>query len=461
MPHDDPLIAALRQALASAPENLALRKHLADLLLQQGAYAEAESEYRQVLTVAPDDSIVKFALAEAFFQQQKWMIALVVLEELMQMLDAPPRAFLMSARAYLESGHMERAASAYQQAVQRDPTLKDSLLEEKLQTSSKPDPGDDELIQIPVGDWPKPAELSVERSKISFKDVGGMDKLKEDIQLKIIHPLNHREIYQAYGKPIGGGILMYGPPGCGKTHLARATAGEVNAYFLTIGIHDVLNMYLGQSEQNLHQLFELARRYKPCVVFIDEVDALGANRSDMRHSAGRYTINQLLAELDGIGASNDGILVLAATNAPWHIDPALRRAGRFDQVIFVPPPDLPARAAILQVMLRDKPTEKPDYDQIARRTAGLSGADLKAVVDRAIEDKLRDALKQGVPTPLTTADLLRAAKGVKPSTKDWFATARNYAVYSNESGIYDDVLTYLKDNDDSDLLSKMAFWRNS
>jgi len=327
-------------------------------------------------------------------------------------------------------------------------------------TALEPEDAPDERIKVPLEDWIPQSNLPVERVKIAFKDVGGMDRLKEEIQIKIIHPLNHPEIYQAYGKAIGGGILLYGPPGCGKTHLARATAGEVNAYFLNIGIHDVLNMYLGQSEQNLHQLFELARRYKPCVIFIDEVDALGANRTDMRQSAGRYTINQLLSELDGMGASNEGILVLAATNAPWHLDPALRRAGRFDQVIFVPPPDLPARIAILQVMLRDKPTQNIDYEQIAKRTGGLSGADLKAIVDRAVEDKVRDALKRGIPAPLETSDLARAAKTVKPSTKDWFATARNYAVYSNESGSYDDVLTYLDQNEDSGLLSKLAFWRD-
>jgi SpoVK/Ycf46/Vps4 family AAA+-type ATPase len=370
----------------------------------------------------------------------------------------------MSVNAYLGVGNLKRAAEIYRKAVLDDPLSADPALEEKLQPyikglSDTPDVHDDR-VKVTLENWVPQSNLPVERSRIAFKDVGGMEQLKEEIQIKIIHPLNHPEIYKAYGKSIGGGILLYGAPGCGKTYLARATAGEVNAFFLNIGIHDVLNMYLGQSEQNLHKLFELARRYKPCVIFIDEIDALGANRADMQHSAGRYTINQLLAELDGVGASNDGILILAATNAPWHIDPALRRAGRFDQVIFVPPPDAPARSAILEVMLRDKPTQQLDLRQIAKHTAGFSGADLKAVVDRAIEDKLRDALKRGVPSPLQTDDLIRATKMVKPSTKDWFATARNYAIYSNQSGIYDDVIAYLDKNDGSNPLSKFAFWRD-
>ena len=262
--------------------------------------------------------------------------------------------------------------------------------------------------------------------------------------MKIIHPLKHPEIYKAYGKPIGGGILMYGPPGCGKTFLARATAGEIAASFLSIGINDVLDMWIGNSEKNLHELFERARRGRPCVLFFDEVDALAASRADMRASAGRHLINQFLAELDGINATNDGVLILAATNAPWHVDPAFRRPGRFDRILFVPPPDQNARAAIVRAMCVGKPVDDIDYNAIAKKTEAFSGADLKAVLDRAIEAKLADAMKVGIPKPLTTKDLLAAAAGVRPSTREWFATARTSALYANQGGAYDDVLQYLK-----------------
>src|SRR5439155_609782 len=238
---------------------------------------------------------------------------------------------------------------------------------------------------------PPPPDTAIERPQITFKDVGGMDALKEEIRMKIIHPLNHPEFYKAYGKAIGGGILMYGPPGCGKTHLARATAGEIQAGFLAVGISEVLDMWIGQSERNLHELFEQARSHRPCVLFFDEVDALGASRSDMRHSAGRQLINQFLSELDGVHASNEGVLVLAATNAPWHLDPAFRRPGRFDRILFVPPPDAEARAGILRVMLKGKPQETIDLDHVAKKSDAFSGADLKAIVDQAIEAKLREA----------------------------------------------------------------------
>jgi transitional endoplasmic reticulum ATPase len=144
-------------------------------------------------------------------------------------------------------------------------------------------------------------------------------------------------------------------------------------------------------------------RSKPLrAVLLDEVDALGASRTDMRQSAGRQLINQFLSELDGVQYSNEGVLILAATNAPWHLDSAFRRPGRFDRIIFVPPPDDVARAEILRLHTRGKPLADPDFEHAGKKLDGFSGADLKAVVDVAIEEKLREAMKTGKPAPLTT-----------------------------------------------------------
>jgi AAA+ superfamily predicted ATPase len=279
---------------------------------------------------------------------------------------------------------------------------------------------------------------------LSFADVGGMDDLKARLERSFLGPLRDPETYRRFGKKIGGGIVLYGPPGCGKTFLARALAGEIGARFTEVGLSQVLDMWFGESEKRLHELFENARRRAPTVLFFDEVDALGARRTDMRSASNRHVINQFLSELDGVKASNEGILVLAATNAPWHLDSAFRRPGRFDRVLFVPPPDQAARAAILRILCRDKPAEALDYGFLAAKTDGFSGADLKAVVDRCIEDKLREAMRAGSVRPVTTRDLAKAIKAVKPSTREWFSTARNYAVHANEAGIYDDVLRYLE-----------------
>ncbi|MBN1889702.1 MAG: AAA family ATPase [Thermoflexales bacterium] len=448
MPTNDELIQSLRAALELSPEALPLRRHLADLLLAGGAFAEAVEEYRRALDLAPEDRQIKLALAEAYCRQAKADVALVILEELMRLPDPAPQAFLLAARAYLALDKPEQAARAYRQALARQPGLADGELEkqlppERVEEAEAVRPADKPLfaaVEEPEGKTP----LDLERPRITFQDVGGMDKLKEQIRLKIIYPITKPDIYKVYGKAMGGGILMYGPPGCGKTYLARATAGEVKAHFLAVGLHDVLDMWLGKSEQNLHAIFDLARTSPPCVLFFDEVDALGASRSDMRHHGIRHVINQFLSELDGVQSSNEGVLILAATNMPWYIDSALRRPGRFDRVIFVPPPDAPARVAILQLMLADKPTHQIDYEKLARATADFSGADLRGVVDQAVEHKLHDAMQTGLPKPLTSGDLAAVIKTVHPTTKEWFETARNYATYSNVGGAYDDVLEYLK-----------------
>ncbi|MDB5098592.1 MAG: ATP-binding protein [Cyanobacteria bacterium RYN_339] len=432
---DDATIRSLRDALAVSPDNAPLRKLLADALMAAGRAAEAEPEYRAALALAPGDPAVRLGLARAFYDQGKRPQALVVLEDLERSPDAPAAALALYARLLLAEGDPTRAARAYHRAVAADPTCADADLAEEL----------GEVERVKVGPQPGdgPDAPDVERPAIGFDSVGGMDALKEQIRLKILAPLQHPELYKAYGKAAGGGILMYGPPGCGKTQLARATAGEAQAGFIAVGLHEVLDMYLGQSERNLHAVFEEARRQAPCVLFFDEVDALGASRTEMRQSAGRQVINQFLAELDGVQASNEGVLILAATNAPWHLDAAFRRPGRFDQVLFVPPPDQDARAAILRVLLRGKPVETIDADAVARKTEHFSGADLKGLVDRTIEGKLAQAIKDGVPKPIAQRDLMEAAKHQKPTTREWFAAARNYAMFANQGGAYDDVLKYL------------------
>jgi transitional endoplasmic reticulum ATPase len=442
---NDAALAALREALKLSPDNIPLRQHLAELLMGLTRYAEAAQEYRQALALSPDHQGLKLGLAKAFLQDGKNSQAMVVVEDLLKQRDAPAAAHVVHAKLLVKAGDIERAVRVYKEALQLDPSAADPDLAAQLGVNA--DEESDVFDGRVRAAWEEPgggSDATVERPKIDFADVGGMESVKDEVRMKIIHPMTHPELYKAYGKAIGGGILLYGPPGCGKTHLARATAGEVKAGFIAVGINDVLEMWIGSSERNLHETFERARSNTPCVLFFDEVDALGASRSDLRQSSGRQLINQFLSEMDGVQSANDGLLILAATNAPWHLDSAFRRPGRFDRILFVPPPDAPARAGILRILLKNKPTKDVDCEQVAKKTDHFSGADLKAVVDVAIEAKLREAMKAGVPQPMTTKDLLAAAATIKPSTKEWFATARNYALYSNQGGIYDDILKYMK-----------------
>jgi transitional endoplasmic reticulum ATPase len=443
----DDTLKALREALAHSPDNVVLRRHLAQTLMGMARFEEAIAEYREALRRAPKDEDLLLGLAGAYLARDKRSEALVILEQVIRSSPKPARAYLLHARLLRQEGETERAVREYRKAVDADPSVADSELAAQLGIGRDPsEPWEvvDGRVRETPGDEPGSIpDLRIEKPDRDFRSVGGLESVKEEIRMKIINPLLHPELYQAYGKKVGGGILLYGPPGCGKTHLARATAGEIKSAFLSVGIHDVLEMWIGASERNLHDVFEQARRARPCVLFFDEVDALGASRTDMRGAAGRHVINQFLSELDGIGTDNEGLLILAATNAPWHLDGAFRRPGRFDRIIFVPPPDPPAREAILEVLLRGRPSKDVDFAEVAKKTERFSGADLKGVVDVAVEEKLKEAMKKGLPLPIVTRDLVAAAKKVKPSTRDWFATARNYTLYSNEGGLYDDVKPWL------------------
>lgn len=457
---DENLIESLSEALKQSPDNSHLRLALAGALKQGRRYEDAEKEYAAALAITPDNAEAKKGLAETFYMQGKISGSLVVCEELVKSGKADAGVYMMISNAHYQREDYEEAVKAYARARELDPSISDPIMDDMLGKTEEPDKDDfdeNESEGRPFDEPDEPQQLReyvtkdpkgkfepyYEKCKTSFEDVGGMEPVKQQIRLKIIHPLTNPEIYEAYGKKIGGGILMYGPPGCGKTHMARATAGEVKASFISVAISDVLASLIGESERNLRDIFQGARANSPSVLFFDEVDALGASRRDMRQSASRQVINQFLAELDGVESANDGVLVLGATNAPWHLDSAFRRPGRFDRIIFVPPPDRNAREAILRILLKGKPAAEVDVATVAKKTTEYSGADLKALVDVVVESKLEKAVVTGKPEPMTTRDFTSSIKKVKPSTREWFTTARNYAIYSNEGGIYDDILEYL------------------
>lgn len=432
---DQESIDQLKEALSFSPNNIPLRLHLADLLFKLKRFDESEIEFQEVLNFQQDNSKAKFGLATIYFEKGNFSVCNVVLEELIQQKNASEEVYVLHMMALIEEKLFTEAVSVYQEYQREHPGFVHMDLEEKLKIHSGSSEADDMDISDLMGFMSKP--------DVNFSHVGGMDVVKKEIEMKIIFPLKHPEMYKAYGKKTGGGILLYGPPGCGKTFIAKATAGEVNAQFISVGLNEILDMWIGNSEKNLHEVFERARAYAPCVLFFDEIDALGASRSDMRQSAGRHLINQFLLELDGVESNNDGVLVLGATNSPWHLDPAFRRPGRFDRIIFVPPPDDAARESIFKLKLENKPLDQIDYSKIIKLTKEYSGADIEAIIDIAIESKLHESMKIGIPQPIQTKDILNAINKHFASTKEWFTQTRNFALYANESGLYDDILKYL------------------
>jgi SpoVK/Ycf46/Vps4 family AAA+-type ATPase len=432
-------IQELRAALKHSPDNIPLKILLAEALIKAALFGEAEQQLKEVLSFQQGHLKANILLARIYFLQMKYSTALVILEDLAKNYESNPDVLLLYAKALFKEGAKDQARNYYQRALQVNPAYSDEEMDAEYrlpQYETDSDDEDDDEDEIHVN--------NIEKPTVNFSHVGGMQYVKEQIDLKIIKPLKFADLYKAYDKKIGGGILLYGPPGCGKTYIAKATAGEINANFINVSIHDVFDMWLGASEQKLHGFFEVARSNAPCVLFFDEIDALGANRNDMKNHAGKHVINQFLSELDGINSNNDGVLILGATNVPWHLDPAFRRPNRFDRIIFVPPPDLDGRKNILEILMQKKPVNAIDYQAVAKKTADYSGADLKALIDICVEDKLQDSFASGVPSPIVTKDLLKAADKHKPTAvKEWFQAAKNYALYANDSGLYDDIVKYL------------------
>ena len=395
----DALIDSLTAAVAGRPDDVALRLHLAELLVGAGRGGEAIGHAAQVLARDPANEAARRVMASAL----------------------PGAAPAPAARPGVDWDALEGEFAG--------------VVPPRF---------------APAGDEPEPVRgpgdraFDVERATVTLADVGGLDEVKQRLELAFLGPLRNPELRALYGKSLRGGLLLYGPPGCGKTFLARAVAGEMGAAFVSLSIVDVLQMWVGSSERNLHDLFDAARSHAPCVLFLDELDALGHKRSQLSSSALRTLVNQLLTELDGVGGGNDGVFVLAATNAPWDIDAALRRPGRLDRTVLVLPPDAAARAAVLEYHLRDRPIAGIDLRALAAATEHYSGADLAHVCETAAEFALRDSIATGEVRMIAQPDLLAAVRDVRPSTDAWFAAARNVVTFGNAGGEYDDLAAYLR-----------------
>jgi AAA+ superfamily predicted ATPase len=404
-----PLIESLRRAVAAAPHDIALRLHLAEQLLAAGDRDGAVATAAVVLQQEPTNEVALRLVTGAA--------------------GGAPRATPVAegADATVSAGAADRSAPEFDWRA-AEAEVGDLAGPMFVEDPEAPDAG----------------AFSVEHSGVTLADVGGMQHVKERLEAAFLAPLRNPELRRLYAKSLRGGLLLYGPPGCGKTFLARAVAGELGAKFLSIGLTDVLDPYIGSSERNLHEAFTLARREAPCVLFFDELDALGQRRSMTRNNAMRGVVNQLLTELDGVDGTNDGVFVLAATNQPWDVDPAIRRPGRLDRTLLVLPPDAPAREAIFRYHLRHRPIEAIDLRRLAGRTDGFSGADIAYVCELAAEQALLDGVHSGSVRMIGMADLDRALAECRPSIGPWLESARNVVLFADQDGAYGDLRSYLK-----------------
>ena len=434
------VLDSLRKAVEAIPDDVPLRLHLATMLLQAGQRDEAVRQIGAVLQRDPGNAKALGMLRDsgpepAGAAGQPPADPPVISPERPGVPAPPP---LGASRPDADPGSHpgEAGKTSHYDWSQAEDELRDVL---PAMFVGDGDAADSASAGIDEAD-----AYDAEQAGLTLADVAGMAEVKQRLEAAFLAPMRNPDLRRLYGKSLRGGLLLYGPPGCGKTFIARAVAGELGASFIAVSFADIIDMFVGQSERNIHELFEVARRNAPCVLFLDEVDAIGQKRSQLRHTPMRSAVNQLLLELDDVSGNNEGVFLLAATNHPWDVDSALRRPGRFDRTLLVLPPDAAAREGVFRYHLKGRPVAGIDLAKLARSTDGYSGADIAHICETAAERALMDSVRRGEPRMIGSPDLEAAIAEVKPSLGAWFDVARNVALFANEGGTYDDLAAYLR-----------------
>ena len=416
-PHSERFYECASKLVQHYPDNLAAKRLLMESLAEDDEWEEVLSLADQVLSRLTHRKVLELK-ARALTELDEHKKALKVYNQLLSDYEPQVSWLIGRAKVFAHLDMDDEAMADLDRAKELSPedeeieNTRRYIQERRLFLFED----EDDLFGSRSGSAFQVEEIPEQR----FSDIGGLSQVKEAIRERIEYPLRYPELSEKYGKSVGGGILLFGPPGCGKTMLARAIAGECQVSFISVSLSQLLDKWVGNTEKAIARLFHEARTKAPTLIFFDELDALGGARSEGQ-SWERKFIGQLLMELDGIRGQNRQVVVMGATNAPWNIDIALRRPGRFGTPIYVPPPDFEARKEILSLYLNKKPlvADDIDLDELARRTELFSAAALQQLVEEAASIPWKEAIRTGQARPITMADLIAALSRRKPDLAEW------------------------------------------
>ncbi|MDD5023002.1 MAG: AAA family ATPase [Candidatus ainarchaeum sp.] len=443
------------------PKNPIIYNNRGDAYYRKQDYHTAVKDYDKAITLNPEYLKAFYNRGLSYASLEDYDKAVEDFTKVVELKSDFAEAYHLRGLAFEYNGNLEKAVKDYEDAIKLNPELEDAknhleAAKTKLDQSSSGSGG--------AGGEGKSDIKMLEKPKMNFNDVAGMEKMKEEIRDSIVYPMMNPELARKYGKLGGGGLMMYGPPGCGKTFIVKSAAGECAAGFVNAKLSDLLDMYVGNTEKNIHKVFELARKNTPCILFFDEVDAIGGRRDQQQgQQYMKMAVNQMLYEMDGVEAHNENVLCVAATNAPWDVDPALRRSGRFSKTIYIPAPDHSSRMAILKLHSKKRPIVRGiPFWRLALATTGYASADLKAVVEeaasypwkeafKAIEEKKARYVQQGlsekearekatkevVQRDINSKDFIRAVKKVKSTLPPWYEQAQKQIGQQKETTIID------------------------
>ncbi len=435
----DKSIADYTEAAELDPKNPIIFNNKGDAFYRKQDYTSAIKDYDKAIMLNPNYLKAYYNRALSYASLEDYEKAVEDFTKVVQLKPDFSEAYHLRGLAFEYAGDVDGAVSDYEKALELNPELAEakSHLESaktKKQAASSGGGGGGGSKEGGT------SEIKVLRKPdMNFIDVAGMEKMKEEIREAVIYPMAKPELARKYGKLGGGGIIMYGPPGCGKTYIVKAAAGECDSAFINAKLSDLLDMYVGNTEKNIHKVFETARKNAPCILFFDEIDAIGGRR-DAQEGAQymKMAVNQMLYEMDGVEANNQNVLIIAATNAPWDIDPALRRSGRFGKTLYVPEPDFGSREAIIKIHAKKRPVGKGiPYKRLAMATSGYASADLKAIVEEASAIPWREAFKSGKERKVKTSDFIKAIRKKRSSLPPWYEQANKQIGKQEEITVVD------------------------
>ncbi|QDV06483.1 ATP-dependent zinc metalloprotease FtsH 3 [Planctomycetes bacterium Poly30] len=444
-------IAPLREALAASPDNVPLRRHLADQLARLTRFEEAELEYRDLLARTPDDDGIRLALAQAYLGQGKAAHADILVELVTGRDDPPARAFVILAQIRIAERDFQGARVAFRSACELEPALEASDVAAELGVGpSNPFELEEDLDDLDLGIAPVETQVPgfggfdaldparrlelPARPRVSFRDAGGFAAEKSKLSLLVTAPLLRPDLFQAYGRDAGIGTIVFGPPGSGKTHLVRCLAGEAGMHLASLDLRELGEHGRQAGVEPLQGFFDAARRASPCIVLIENLDAFDGAAGEREGGAAMEAVRGLLAEFEGRPLAARGLAIVATTERPWDLDPLFIRPGRFQRAVAIGLPGDVGRREILQRLLDGKPSTSIDLKKLARKASGRTVADLVEIVDVATELALEEALALGDPVPIREKTLAIAIREVPATAAGWYETLRARAAESGLRG---------------------------
>ena len=460
MPEDDGAKAAVGEQSAKPAVNPEAKEHWkkGNSLFEESKFEEAVKEYTEAVRVDKSyaDAYFNRALTERVIND--FQSARADLEKVLELQPKSYDAPLLIGDMAENKNDMLGARYWYERALSNNPEYTeaknrleriDALIhvDTKVGSAGAPTAGKSMQQMKPPEQKEEIVEGQIKKvaffkSEVRFKDVIGLKKVKKYLTENVVLAIREPELFRRYGKKLGVGLLLYGPPGVGKTHIVKAIAGESGANVIIARVNQIVDMYTGNTEKNLHQIFEQARKNSPCIIFFDELDALGVKRGGDGDGGGgnssalRLAVNQFLVEMSGVESNPEGIFVIGATNNPWDIDPALKRSGRFGDSVYLKPPTYGDRRELFKYCTRNKPVASLSLGRLSRATMGYSPADIERIADKAAMLPLLHEYMKHQKRKYTMKDVMTILKDKDysgSSLDEWYSMVKKDVISKTET----------------------------